>query len=122
MGFRTGSFCKIWSVEPVKSTVTRARVSISKKNKQTGQYDQDFSGFISFIGTAAASKAAKLKEGDRIKLGDIDVTNTYDKEKKITYTNFSVYTFEVEGAQGSQTAPAPEVDDGEPEDDERLPF
>lgn len=120
MGFRSGSYCKIWSVEPVRNTVTKARISISRKNRQTGQYEQDFGGYISFVGTNAAGKAAKLKEGDRIKLGDVDVTNTYDKEKRMTYTNFYVYSFEMDGEE--QTANEPqEVDDGEV-DESKLPF
>lgn len=115
MGFRTGSYCKIWSVEPKRDTVTNCRVSISRKDKNTGEYVQDFGGFVSFLGTSAASKAAKLKEGDSIKLGDIDVTNRYDKERQITYTNFNCYSFELDsdiqnGGQGGQQQPAPSVD------------
>ena len=57
MGFRTGSYATIWSVESATDTRTKARISISRKNKQTGEYDTDFSGFVDFIGTAAARKA-----------------------------------------------------------------
>ena len=90
MGFRTGSYATIWSVESASDTRTKARISISRKNKQTGEYDTDFSGFVDFIGTAAARKALTLKEKDRIRLGDVDVTNNYNKEKNITYTNFKI--------------------------------
>lgn len=127
MGFRKDSFCVIWSVEPVSDTLTKARISISRKNKQTGGYDTDFSGFVSFIGTAAAKKAASLKEKDRIRLGDVDVTNKYDKEKNVTYTNFKIFNFETQseidgGNSASQTTePEKSVDDGEIDDD-RLPF
>lgn len=122
MGFRSGSYCKIWSVEPVRDTITRARISISKKNKTTGQYEQDFGGYVAFIGSAAATSAAKLKEGDRIKLGDVDVTNSYNKETKQTYVNYNIYSFEVDGDQ-RQTVDntTQEVDDGET-DDSQLPF
>lgn len=85
MGFRTGAFAKVWKVEPFSETNVKLRISISRKNKQTGEYEQDFSGFANAIGTAAAKKAACLKEGDRIKLGDIDVTTKYDKAKDVTY-------------------------------------
>ena len=84
MGFRTGAFAKVWEVTPMSDTSTKVRMSISRKNKQSGEYEQDFSGFVLAIGTAAAKKAAGLKEGNRIKLGDVDVTTKYDKEKKIT--------------------------------------
>lgn len=123
MGFRSGSFAKVWAVEPKTDTNTTARISISKKNKQTGEYEQDFSGFVSFVGTATAKKAACLKEGDRIKLGDVDVTTSYNSEKKVTYTNYKCFSFDIEGSAPAAPAsePQPTVDDGEV-NDERLPF
>jgi hypothetical protein len=125
MGFRTGAFTKLWSIEPVRDTITKARVSISKKNKNTGEYESEFDGFIAFVGTAAASKAAKLKEGDRIKLGDVDVTRKYDKEKQKEYINFNVFSFEMADSKTSSSPPTVErtesVDSGEVETDD-LPF
>lgn len=104
MGFRTGSYCKIWSVKPISNTLTSARISISRKNRQTDQYEQDFGGYVSFVGTACAAKALRLREGDRVKLGDVDVTNRYDKEKNTTYTNFNVFSFEVDGEEAQRPA------------------
>ena len=127
MGFRKESYATIWNVEPVSDTYTKARISVSRKNKQTGEYETDFSGFVSFVGTVAAKKAANLKEKDHIRLGDVDVTNRYDKEKKVTYTNFKVFSFdtpeELNGGNQQSDTPAPKtpVDDGEV-DDSRLPF
>lgn len=126
MGFRKDSFATIWSVEPTSDTLTKARISISHKNRQTGEYENDFSGFVSFVGTAAAKKAASLKERDRIKLGDVDVTNRYDKERNTTFTNFKIFSFEMADTPQNQqtratTEPQPHVDDGEMDDD-RLPF
>ena len=110
----------------MSDTSTKLRISVSRKNKQTGEYEQDFSGFVLAIGTAAASKAARLKAGDRIKLGDVDVSTKYDKVKKVSYTNFKMFSFDVEnGSSSSQGAasddPQPTVDEGEI-DDSRLPF
>ena len=128
MGFRREAFATIWSVESTSDTLTKARISISRKNKQNGEYDTDFSGFVSFVGTAAAKKAAVLKEKDRIRLGDVDVTNKYDKERNTTFTNFKIFSFEMADAsqnQQSQTATEPQtnVDSGEIDDsDSRLPF
>lgn len=79
----------------LSDTSTKVRISVSRKNKQSGEYEQDFSGFVLAIGTAAAHKAASLKEGDRIKLGDVDVTTKYDRDKKVTYTNFKMFSFEL---------------------------
>ena len=123
MGFRTGAYAKVWEVTPMSDTSTKVRMSISRKNKQSGEYEQDFSGFVLAIGTAAAKKAAGLKEGNRIKLGDVDVTTKYDKEKKITYTNFKMFSFELDGDEprDCSTEPQPIVDEGE-FDDYRLPF
>lgn len=130
MGFRTGSYATVWSVESLSDTKTRARISVSRKNRQTDEYEVDFSGFVDFVGTAAAKKASILKEKDRIRLGDVDVTNNYVKEKNITYTNFKIFSFETQdeingGASVSTNSSYPEprraVDDGEI-DDSRLPF
>lgn len=128
MGFRKDAYCTVWSVDPVSDVQTKARISISRKNKQTGEYEEDFSGFVSFFGTAVAKKAATLKERDRIKLGDVDVRSKYDKAKNITYYNFNVYSFEVQNSAGGgrsggaqPSSPQPTVDDGNI-DDSRLPF
>lgn len=125
MGFRTGAYAKVWEVNPMSDTSTKIRVSVSRKNKQTGEYEQDFSGFVLCIGTAAARNAAKLKEGARIKIGDCDVTTKYDAQKKITYTNFKLFSFEdADGNSSSMpdaTDPQPQVDAGEV-DENRLPF
>lgn len=128
MGFRNGAFATVWTSEVKSQRLTRCRISISKKNRDTGAYDQTFSGYVAFAGSAAASKAARLHEKDRIKLLEVDVENSYDKENKKEYTNFLVYDFEM--ADNEQTtggnSPAnndfvPIVDEGEV-DDEDLPF
>ena len=93
MGFRNNAFATVWSVEPGKGNFTKVRLSVRRKNKD-GQYEQDFAGFCTFIGQAHA-KAARLKEKDRIKLGDVDVSNSYDKEKQKEYVNFKVFDFEM---------------------------
>jgi hypothetical protein len=108
MGFRTGNFCTVWSVEPISDTNTKARISVSRKNKMTGEYETDFSGFVNFVGTAAASKALSLKERDRIKLGDVDVTTRYDKEKKVEYVNYKIFSFEQPDAENNNAAPTPQ--------------
>lgn len=121
MGFHTGAYAKVWDVSPVSDTNTKLRISISKKNKKTGEYDQDFSGFVLCIGTANAKKAAKLRSGARIKIGDCDVSTTYFPEKKVEYTNFKIFSFEEADGKESSTEPEVSVDSGEVED-KRLPF
>lgn len=125
MGFRQGNFATIWQVDPVKDTITKAKITTSRKNKNIGEYETDFSGFVTFLGTAAASKAAKLKEKDRIKLGDVDVTRKWDKEKQKEYINFNVFSFEMADAKTTSSPQADTntepVDSGEIETDD-LPF
>ena len=127
MGFRSKNYCTVWEVESISDTNTKARISASRKNKQTGEYETDFSGFVNFVGTAAAKKALSLKEKDRIRLGDVDVTTKYDKEKKVTYTNYKIFSFEtqdeIDGVTNNIEEPAQTstVGDGEV-DDSRLPF
>lgn len=130
MGFRTGAFATVWSIEE-KGKVTKVRVSTSRKNRDTGEYEQDFSGFCAFVANAKA-KAAKLRERDRIKLGDVDVTTTYDKERNKEYVNYTVFDFEPAegGNQGGSTrkasssrsaAPVSNPVEGDT-DEEELPF
>ena len=62
MGFRSGTFAKVWEVEPMGDTKTKLRISTSFKNKQTDQYEQDYSGYVICYGTAVARQAAALQE------------------------------------------------------------
>lgn len=100
MGFRNGAYATIWEVKEGKGNYADVRISISKKNKQTNEYENDFNGFVRFIGDAG-KKVQSYKEKDRVKLGDCDVTNHYDKEKKVTYTNCVVFSFEDPESNGA---------------------
>ena len=120
MGFRKGAYAKVWGVEPVNDTSTKLRISVSRKNKQTGQYEQDFSGYALCIGTATAAKAARLSAGDQIQIGDCDVSTWYNKETKKGYTNFKIFSMEeVENSHRASHDDPPE--DPMPEDP-ALPF
>ena len=126
MSFRNNAYATVWEVTPKTATITSARISTSRKDKETDKYETDFSGFVSFLGTAAASKALSLKKEDRIKLLDVAVTSKYDKEQNKTYTNFNVFDFELatkgDSAQTPRTnSPKKEVDSGEVEAED-LPF
>lgn len=125
MGFKQDAYAKVWKIEN-KGNYHVGQISTSKKNKQTDQYETDFnSNFVRFIGTAH-SMAAKLSDGDRIKIGSCEVTNKYDKEKNTTYTNYMVYSFEVEGGKPQNNQSDQKVKDGFmniPDGlDEELPF
>lgn len=63
MGFRNGAYATVWGVEPGKTDrYQQVRLSTSRKNKKTGQFEQDFSGFCRFIGNAneAANKLVSM--------------------------------------------------------------
>lgn len=94
MGFRSGAYATVWESKSISPSHTKLKISISYKDKNTGEYTQDFSGFVSVFGTSAAAGAAQLMERSRIKLGDCDVSTTYDKERQIGYTNFKIFSFE----------------------------
>ena len=123
MGFRKGSYARVWEVQPVSDTNTKIRITISRKDKLTGEYIDEFSGFVACIGTATAKKAANLKKGDRIRLGDVDVTTRYVKDTKTTYTNFKCFNFEDADAP-SQTPPSMDnlVENAQANVDSGLPF
>lgn len=126
MSFRNNAYATVWEVTPKTATITSARISTSRKDKETNKYETDFSGFVSFLGTAAANKALSLKKEDRIKLLDVAVTSKYDKEQNKTYTNFNVFDFELATKGDSvqapkNSSPEKEVDSGEVETED-LPF
>lgn len=100
MGFKANGFATVWETKAGNGNYTDVRLSTSKKNKQTEQYENDFSGFVRFVG-AAHQKAATLKPKDRIKLGDCEVTNKYDKVANTTYTNYVVFDFEASDASSN---------------------
>ena len=132
MGFRSGVWAKVWSVQPKSDKITDLRVSITKKNPATNEYEQEFGGFVSVMGAGPAAKAAKLQEGDRIRLGDTDVRAVYDKESGTSRYYFRVFGFETQNEANSgggtsggttrrQAVPSRSVDDGEYETAD-LPF
>lgn len=99
MGFRNNAYAKVWKSED-KGNYSVVELSTSKKNKQTDQYETDFSSkFVRFIGKAHVD----ISDGARIKLTEVEVTNSYNKETKQAYTNFLVYGFE--NADGQQNNP-----------------
>jgi hypothetical protein len=120
MGFRNGAYAKVWEVKPNPSgKSTNVRLSVSRKVGD-GQYEDDFSGYVSFIATAN-DRAAGLKKGDRIKLGDVDVSSKYNQDKRERTFSFKVFSFEpADGQQGSAKKPGSSLDaieDGELPDD-----
>ena len=82
-------------------------ITTSHKDRSSGNYVRDFGAFVRFAGDAAnvvarfdgkSSKDNGNRPLARVRLGDVDTTNTYNAAKGITYTNHVVFTCEeVEG-------------------------
>lgn len=81
----------VYKVED-KGTYLKAQLSTSEK-KQDGTYENS-SWFASFIGNSKES-ARQLKDKDRITITKGKLTNVYNKEKKQSYLNMTVFEFTV---------------------------
>ena len=145
MGFHAGAFAKVWSVDD-KGKYSIANVSISRKNKDTNEYEMEFQdGFVRLVGNAHTDMqdVEIPKNGYSIKITSCDVTNKYDAEKKRTYTNYVIFGFEVPESNSSNKKAAAksaksasnskaksakqkqkeaDIDDLAVDDDDELPF
>ena len=120
MGFRSGAYAKIWKIEHRSQTWARVNLSVSTKDKETGEYETLFTGFVDFFGTANVQHLSRHKEGDRIQLDRVTVRTPKDEETGKYYTNFICWEFkDADGESGGkQTRASKPVDSGEIEADE----
>lgn len=117
MGFRNGCKAKVWEVKPGKGNYTDVRLSVSEKDNRTDDWFQAFQGWVRFIGKANETVPS---EGDFITLESVDITNFYDKEKKITYWNAKCFAWT---PHGDRFKDIKTFDVSIPEDeDEETPF
>lgn len=133
MGFRNNSYATFWGpLETSQSGALSARISISYRSQRTGNFEQSFGGYVRFSG-GAAEKAKSLKERDRIKILECDVTNHYDPQTKKLSWSPIIFDFEVLDASGrpahnsapAKSAPparAPQAAPSPTEEEEGLPF
>ena len=131
MGFRNGAYARVWEVQAKTPNVTAVRISISKKPRGSDTYVQVFAEYCAVLGATPAKAALALKKGDRIKLLETDVEETYIKETQKKYINWNIYAFEkVTDSAEPVAAPTPapvgalnaELDDFTGPEDEGLPF
>lgn len=95
MGFRDNAWLTVWDIKKNPSGKSfQIRASTSKKDKETGEYETDWSGFINMVGNAA-KKASMLKARDRIQMKGCEVTTRYVKERDTEYTNYTCFDFEM---------------------------
>ena len=99
--FANGYYAKIWKIKEISGNYSDIRISTSVKNKDTGKYEQDFGAFVRMVGQAH-QQMSYLNEGDRFKIVRCGVTNKYDKEKDVTYTNYRIFEIELQDDQEEQ--------------------
>jgi hypothetical protein len=122
MGFRNGSYIKIWEIED-KGNYSIANISISRKNKDTGEYDTEFQEkFVKIVSSAhkMLQGISIPKNGLSVQIKACDVTNKYDAEKKQKYYNFVI--FEIESNDNTTVTKVETKPEVELEEDEDLPF
>lgn len=111
MGFKQNGFAHIWKIEN-KGNYHVAEMSTSKKDKETGQYETDWTNkFVRLVGTAH-QQIEKMDISKNVKIGACEVTNKYDKEKNTTYTNYVIFGFEDANSGTSQPVKPAQKDDG----------
>ncbi len=102
MGFRDGAYCKLWKLDTSRK-FPQGQISISRKDKQTGEYVDDFSGYVDFMGEAA-NAIQKIPAQGRFKIKGCDVSRIWSKEKQREFINFRI--FDLEPVEQNSAAPA----------------
>jgi hypothetical protein len=111
----------VYKVEQ-KMGIVKATLSTGEK-KQDGNYENS-SWFVAFVGNCK-DKARRLEDKDRITVTKAKMTNVYNKEHKKAYLNFTVFAFDCErlDATNSQAFDDDFANDFRAiEDDDFLPF
>lgn len=106
MGFRTGAYAKVWDVTD-KGNYSTANVSISRKDKDSGEYKVEFQdGYVRLVGNAHTYAQEHGwaegidSNGESIQISSCDVTNYYDASKKKLFTNFVIFGFDIPDNNG----------------------
>lgn len=103
--FSNGAYATIWNVITDDNDRVKVELSTSRKDRETGSYQTDFSDkYVNFVGEAK-ELGRTLQQKDRIRIEECGVSNRYDKEKQRMYTYY--YVFKA-SKPGSQPRPDPE--------------
>lgn len=107
MGFSANNYAKIKEVVEKHDNYSVCKITITKKNKLTNQYELQFSAHCRFVGNA--HKSVPMAD-QRIKITSCDVTNCYkDKDGKLQFSKnpqYVVFGYELQESQGA-SAPMP---------------
>lgn len=101
MSFKNNAYATLWNIKDTNSVVrlynesADINISTQKKNKE-GKYERDFSSIVRCVGSAFQKiSAVNLGQKDRIKLIEVEVKNSYDKDAKKLYTNYICWDLEI---------------------------
>ena len=129
MGFGVNCFAKIKEVVEKHDNYSVCKITVTKKNKLTNEYELQFSAHCRFVGNA--HKSVPMKD-QRIKITSCDVTNCYkDKDGNLQFTKnpqYVVFGYELqESNNASANVPYNPYDNGVnfedlSSDDSSLPF
>lgn len=129
MGFGVNCFAKIKEVVEKHDNYSVCKITVTKKNKLTNEYELQFSAHCRFVGNA--HKSVPMKD-QRIKITSCDVTNCYkDKDGNLQFTKspqYVVFGYELQESKGaSANVPYNPYDNGVnfedlSSDDSSLPF
>lgn len=104
MAFGVGSYLTIWGAVN-KGSYYEVDTSSSKKNRQTGNYETDFSSkFVRFCGEAAKKNP---QAGQKIKITNCAVQNCYEKNGARQYLKnpmYIVFDYELQDTNGNRSA------------------
>ena len=95
MAFCNGHYMKLWQIKPEMTKTGKSiyKCQASTSRKTNNGYQTDWSGWVTFIGNAV-DVISTLSEKDSIKIGQCSVTNNCNKDKGITYTNYTIWECE----------------------------
>jgi hypothetical protein len=113
MGFSANNYAKIKEVVEKQPNYTVCKVTITKKNKLTNEYELQFSAHCRFVGNA--HKSVPMAD-QRIKITSCDVTNCYkDKDGNLQFTKnpqYVVFGYELQESQGANVPQYNPYDNG----------
>ena len=127
MGFKNGAFATVWKTESIwMNLICRMPSFLPPSTAEIIVLQSYIIRYVMVrsLQNGRSSRAARLKEKDRIKLGEVDVTTRYSKEKNTTYTNYKVFSFEDADSKPSGSVEddfGNDVDSGEISEN-NLPF
>ena len=102
MGFGVNCYAKIKEVVEKHDNYSVCKITVTKKNKLTNEYELQFSAHCRFVGDA--HKSVPMKD-QRIKITSCDVTNCYkDKDGNLQFTKnpqYVVFGYELQESQGA---------------------